>query len=132
MAKDKTEIMVPFSLAAGDLDVNGGLWLRHLAAKNLSPHTIDNYKTAVEMLGEFLAERGMPLAVGKIKREHVEGFIAHILEARSASTAATRYRCLRPFYGRNTGDGLSSWSVACWSFSELLVSILSASKKNRR
>jgi len=97
MATEKTD-MVTVSLAAGDIGVNLGLWLRHLASKNLSPHTVDSYRTAVELLGDFLADRGMPLAVGKLKREHIEAFIAHVLETRSASTAATRYRCLRPFF----------------------------------
>jgi site-specific recombinase XerD len=90
--------MTAFSLAAGDLNVNLELWLRHLASKNLSPHTIASYRTAVELLSDFLSDRGMPLAVGKVKREHIEAFIAHLLETRSAETAATRYRCLRPFF----------------------------------
>jgi site-specific recombinase XerD len=97
MTTDKPS-MTAFSLAAGDIEVNLDLWLRHLAAKNLSPHTVESYRTAVELLRDFLADRGMPLAVGKIKREHVEAFVAHLLETRSASTAATRYRSLRPFF----------------------------------
>jgi site-specific recombinase XerD len=97
MTTDKHS-MTAFSLAAGDLDVNLDLWLRHLAAKNLSPNTIESYRGAVRLLADFLSERGMPGTVGKIKREHLEAFIAWLLETRSASTAANRYRSLRPFF----------------------------------
>ena len=97
MTTDKPS-MTSFSLAAGDIEVNLDLWLRHLAAKNLSPNTIDSYRLAVELLRDFLAAQGMPAAVGKIKREHIEAFIADHLETRRAATAALRYRSLRPFF----------------------------------
>lgn len=98
MVRDKMESMATFSVAKGDIDVNLNLWLRHLSAKHLSAHTVDSYRTAVELLRDFLRDRGMPVSVGKVKREHVEAFIAHILETRSPATASNRYRSLRPFF----------------------------------
>ena len=38
---------------------------------------------------------GMPRRVALIRREHVEWFMAELLDARSAGTAANRYRSLQ-------------------------------------
>jgi len=95
---DTLDSMTVYSVGEGDIDVNLDLWLSHLASKNLSRHTISSYETAVRLLADFLRDQGMPIAVGKVKRDHVEAFIAHVLETRTPSTAATRYRCLRPFF----------------------------------
>jgi hypothetical protein len=45
-------------------------------------------------LEAFLVEAGMTTDVTALHREHIETFIVHLTETRSASTAATRYRGL--------------------------------------
>lgn len=40
----------------------------------------------------------MPLAVAKIKREHIEGFVSELLEHRKPATAANRFRGLQQFF----------------------------------
>jgi site-specific recombinase XerD len=56
--------------------------------------TIESYLASVEQLEAFLVEAGMTTDVTSLHREHIETFIVHLTETRSASTAATRYRGL--------------------------------------
>ncbi|MGH9226877.1 MAG: tyrosine-type recombinase/integrase [Acidimicrobiales bacterium] len=70
---------------------------RSLKARNRSPKTIRGYVESARLLSAFLADHGMPQAVGAIHREHVEAFIAHQLERWTPSTAATRYRYVQQF-----------------------------------
>ena len=51
-------------------------FLLSLEAENLAPKTRRTYGEAVELFGRFLAERGMPIDPGRIRREHVEAFVA--------------------------------------------------------
>ena len=74
-------------------------FLLHLRAENKSKATQKVYGTAVAQLSRFLDERGMPTEVASIAREHVEAFIAHLVEHRSASTAKTRFGGLQVFFG---------------------------------
>ncbi len=69
-----------------------------LRARNRSPKTIRAYCDSARMLGTFLADKGMPTQVDHIAREHVEAFITDLLERRTASTAATRFRCLQQWF----------------------------------
>lgn len=71
---------------------------RSLVARNRSPKTISAYCAATELFAAFCAERGMPTEVGAIERRHVEEFIVDQLDTLSASTAATRFRCLQQFF----------------------------------
>lgn len=73
-------------------------WARHLRAANRSPKTIRTYLDAGEQLGSWLAEQGGPDDPLEVRREHVEAFVGHLLDTRSASTAATRYRGLQQFF----------------------------------
>ena len=73
-------------------------WERSLRARNRSPKTIKGYVEAANLLAAFLAERGMPTEAVAVRREHVEAFVADQLERWTASTAATRYRCLQQFF----------------------------------
>ena len=56
------------------------------------------YGTAVSQLESFLSKRGMPSEAINIRREHVEAFIAHLVDTKSASTAKTRYGGLHVFF----------------------------------
>jgi site-specific recombinase XerD len=73
-------------------------WELSLRAARKSPKTIKTYLEASTQFGAYLAETGMPTAVASIRREHVEAFIAHLLDIRSASTAATRFRGLQQLF----------------------------------
>jgi site-specific recombinase XerD len=73
-------------------------WERALKAANKAPRTIDTYMLAAGQLVDFLTERGMPLDVTAIRREHVEAFIEHVLATRSPATASQRYASLRQLF----------------------------------
>ena len=62
--------------------------VRHLRAEDKAHKTIQAYTSAVELLDRFLAERGMPRTVTGVRREHVETFIAHLLERWKPATAS--------------------------------------------
>jgi len=76
-----------------------------LAAANKSKATRQTYGMSVAQLAAFLADRGMPVEVAKIRREHVEAFLAHLLETKSASTAKTRHGGLQRFFGYLLEEG---------------------------
>lgn len=80
-------------------------WSNHLAAENKSPATITGYTGSVEIFTRFLVDRGMPTLVTAITREHVEAFLVDVLANRKPSTAATRYKGLRVFFGWLVEEG---------------------------
>ncbi len=78
---------------------------RSLLAGNKSPRTVQGYGESVAFFGDFLADQGMPQHVANITREHVESFIVDLLGRFKPSTAATRYRNLRVFFGWLVDEG---------------------------
>jgi site-specific recombinase XerC len=77
-----------------------------LQAQGKSPATRKTYGTAVRQLAAFLADRGMPVEVAGITREHVEAFMADLFaRGRSPSTARTRFAGLAIFFGWLTEEG---------------------------
>src|SRR5215216_2728167 len=73
---------------------------RSLLAENKSPTTIANYCEAVRQLGVYLAAQGMPTTPGNVRREHVEAFLAHLVEqGAKPNTVATRHKALKVFFG---------------------------------
>lgn len=77
-------------------------FLRHLAARNLSPRTVRIYDDAVRRFVAF----GKNRPVGEVERHHIETFIQDQILLRSASTANTRYRGLTQFFkwARDEGE----------------------------
>jgi integrase/recombinase XerC len=73
-------------------------WVRSLRARNLSPKTVKTYREAAEGLGAYLARTKGPADLAAIQREHVEGFIVHLLDNATDSTANNRYRGLQQFF----------------------------------
>jgi site-specific recombinase XerD len=71
---------------------------RHLRAENLSNRTIETYMEAVEQFLAHLFAEKVPTPDG-ITREHTDGFIAWLVDHRSAATANNRYRGLHRFIG---------------------------------
>lgn len=71
---------------------------RSMLASNKSPKTVETYLEALRLFGEYLATQGMPQDVAHMRREHVESFIAHLLERWKPATANNRYRALQQFF----------------------------------
>lgn len=80
-------------------------WRLHLRAKNRSPATIASYLRCGTNLADFLESKGMPTAVGTVTREHVEAFLADLLDRLSPATAAKHYRSLQQFWKWLEDDG---------------------------
>jgi site-specific recombinase XerD len=77
-------------------------WQHTLESEHKSRKTITSYTESVRALAVFLDGADL-LAV---TTDDLRRFIAKLLATRSASTAATRYRCLQQFYGWAVRDGL--------------------------
>ena len=71
---------------------------RHLRAGGLSPRTQETHTGAVRQFARFVAGQGMPQEVANIRREHVEAFIADLLERWKPANAINRYRGLQTFF----------------------------------
>src|SRR5918995_2179721 len=70
-----------------------------LQATNRAPTTIELYIRGVRGLRAFLVERGMPVAVDAIAREHIEAWIADLFErGYAAASAKAWYDGLRQFF----------------------------------
>jgi site-specific recombinase XerC len=80
-------------------------WDRHLKAKNRTEATRASYQRCGENLAAFLVEQGMPTNVQNVKREHVEAFLADMLDRLSPATAAKHYRSLQQFWKWLLDDG---------------------------
>jgi len=86
------------SIPQGDIWVSADSFGRHLRAENLSPRTVQTYIESTRQFMRFLANHDMPLDVAKVHREHVEAFIAYLLERRKPATANNRYRGLQSLF----------------------------------
>lgn len=76
----------------------GTSFRRVLLAENKAPRTVETYGDAVRLLADFLEGSEMPTVVASIRREHVEAFIADLLDRFKPATASNRYRALRVFF----------------------------------
>ncbi len=83
----------------------GTSFKRSMLAGNKAKSTIDVYTSAIERFADFLDASGMPTAADAIHREHVEAFIAHLLERFKPATASNRYRALQSFFGWMVEEG---------------------------
>lgn len=83
---------------AGDLPVNLASFERALRARNLSPRTVQSYAESVRHLAGFLAAESLPRDVGSIGRDHLEAFVASVLERFRPATAHNRYRGCQAFF----------------------------------
>jgi site-specific recombinase XerD len=95
----------PDDLAPGDLRALARSWDRSLRALNRSPNTRAAYGESLRQLTDFLNAAGMPTEVAKIKREHVEMWLADLADRRSPATTNKRYMALRVFFGWCVEEG---------------------------
>jgi hypothetical protein len=66
---------------------------------------VDSYLEGLRLFSVFLAQKGMPLVVASLRREHVEAFIAELLANRTPATAHNRYRALHGFFRWCVAEG---------------------------
>jgi site-specific recombinase XerD len=83
---------------AGDIAVNARSFGRSLRAENVSVLTAETYLEAVTQFCRFLSTQAMVGDVSHIRREHVEAFIADLLQRFKPATANNRYRGLQRFF----------------------------------
>lgn len=72
-------------------------WELSLAARNLSPATRHTYSTAARQMADHLAGQGIQNPAG-VTRAHLERWVLHLVQTRSASTASNRYRSIQQFW----------------------------------
>lgn len=82
----------------GEIRALRSSFLRSLAAQNKSPKTLEAYGDSVRFLADYLEAQGMPTKLAAITREHVEAFVASLLERFKPATANNRYRALTAFF----------------------------------
>lgn len=82
-------------LTVNDLGVS---WQRSLRSRNLATKTQATYRQSVDQLASWLEQHDVT-DVDEIRKQHVEDFVAHLVDTRSASTASVRYRALQQFFG---------------------------------
>lgn len=73
-------------------------FIRSLRAQNCSERTVQTYSESVRQFAAFLQEKGMPTQPESITREHVESFIAELLQRWKPATANNRYRGLQRYF----------------------------------
>ena len=73
-------------------------WVLHLKSEHRAERTISTYLNALRRLDAFLADRGMPRELRAIRREHVEAWIADMLERNQPGTVSIAFRSMRPFF----------------------------------
>jgi integrase/recombinase XerC len=78
---------------------------RTLEAENKSPRTIEAYTDAVRLLATYCQAHGHPILAGKLRREHIQDFIADQLARWKPATAHNRYRGLHAFFKWAVAEG---------------------------
>lgn len=69
----------------------------YLRANNRRPRTIETYCEAALQLSAYLHDQGMPDAL-HCRREHVESYLADLLERWKPSTAVNRFKSLQAYF----------------------------------
>ncbi len=71
-----------------------------LRAEGKSAKTVLLYTNELRKLHAFLRAQGMPLDVGLVRREHLEAWIASLVDrGLKAASVSIAYRSIRPFWG---------------------------------
>jgi integrase/recombinase XerC len=75
-------------------------FVRHLKGTNRAVNTQTIYRRAALGLAQFLEQDGELPAPGQLTRRHVEAYMAHLIDTRSATTANVVYRALQQLMRR--------------------------------
>ena len=90
-----------------DLRSDVASWIRSLRARNLSENTQRIYRRAGEAFAAYLLDgyqpasddgRPAPAELDDVHREHVEGYISHLLDRTSSGNANQHFRSLKTFF----------------------------------
>jgi len=92
-------VETPIATPPGDITTLNQSFERALRAENRAPRTIVIYVSTVTRFASFLEARGLPTEAEAIGRQHVEAYIADLVETRAANTAASAFRGLQRFFG---------------------------------
>jgi site-specific recombinase XerD len=93
------------AVAVDDLTVLLPDWRTHLRARNVAPSTITSYLRVGENFREYLVGAGLPTTANAISRDHVEAFLAALVERVAPATAAKHYRSLQQLFRWLVEDG---------------------------
>ena len=80
-------------------------WRTHLRARNVAPSTIASYQAVGANLLRFLHDKGMPTAAGRVTRDHLEAFLADLVDRVAPATCAKHYRSLQQLFRWLVEDG---------------------------
>ena len=76
-----------------------------LKAEGRAPKTLVTYLESIDLLLEFVSERGMPDA-SQLTAEHLREFIGHLFaKGNKPATVSNRYRALKRFFGWLRDEG---------------------------
>jgi site-specific recombinase XerD len=100
-----TELRPGLDEVAPTLDRLAPSWDLSLRAANKSPRTCQTYLESLRSLDRHLAEAGMPRVITSIRREHIESWIAALLERSKPATASNRYRAMTTFFRWCVAEG---------------------------
>jgi site-specific recombinase XerD len=95
MARTTTEAAI---VGGPTIESTRDYWVLHLKSEHRAERTISTYLNALRRLDAFLADRGMPRELRAIRREHVEAWIADMLERNQPGTVSIAFRSVRPFF----------------------------------
>jgi site-specific recombinase XerC len=88
-----------------DLAAMPASFARHLRAENKAERTVRTYLEGIARLHAFLADRGLPLDLGSIRRAHIEEWVAAMLRDGKPSSAANRFRSAQQFFRWAVDEG---------------------------
>jgi len=89
---------IQIDVDSGDYTLLRNSFRRTLLAENKAPRTIATYLAAVDELGLYLAQKGMPRVLANVRREHVESWIGELLIRVKPATASVRFRAVQQFF----------------------------------
>lgn len=81
-------------------------WRRSLLADNRAEGTIHTYLLATQQLHDYCQKNGFPTDVTQITTDSIRGYLGWMLQRRSSSTAAQRYRSLQQGFKWLCAEGL--------------------------
>jgi site-specific recombinase XerD len=97
MARNTTEAAI---VGGPTIESTRDYWVLHLKSEGRAERTISTYLNALRRLDDFLADRGMPRELRAIRREHLEAWIADMLQRNQAGTVSIAFRAVRAFFRR--------------------------------
>lgn len=80
-------------------------WRRDLRARNLAPKTIKTYGESADQLVAWVVDEHEVTVPAGVERDHIRGFISHLLDTKSPATASVRFRALQQFFNWLVDEG---------------------------